>query len=56
MSLSRFVAMLLEEQVHAPHGYAEARERMLRRLETGYDLGTGGKATWTREELHERVL
>lgn len=58
VSLSRFVATLLEEQIRKGGGqsgsYEEAAERGWRLLETGFDLGTHGKATWTRDELHER--
>ncbi len=54
LSLSRFVAMLVEERVSAALDYAEARQRHLKILEKGFDLGTYGEATWTRDELHER--
>jgi hypothetical protein len=32
----------------------KAKERFRKRLQEGLDLGTKGKATWTRDELHER--
>lgn len=36
------------------YAYARARERMLENLKYPFDLGTFGKITWTRDELHER--
>jgi len=54
MSLSRFVALSLEQRVEAVRGYRRARERQLRLLCEGLDLATGGMARWTRESLHER--
>jgi hypothetical protein len=54
MSLSRFVALSLEQRVEAARGYQAARDRQLRLLHTGLDLGTQGAAAWTRDSLHER--
>jgi hypothetical protein len=54
LSLSGFVARSLEQQVEAVRGYRRARERQLRLLRRGFDLGTNGVAAWTRESLHER--
>ena len=34
--------------------YERARRRDVARAAKGYDLGTHGRATWTRDELHER--
>ncbi|HEY7060562.1 MAG TPA: CopG family transcriptional regulator [Chloroflexota bacterium] len=53
-SLSGYLSRLLAEQVVAARGYHAARERQLRLLEKGLPLGTGGKADWSRESLHER--
>lgn len=53
-SVSRMVADTLKEIVERETGYERARERSLARLEQGFHLGTGGKASWTRDELHER--
>ena len=30
-------------------------KRLIERMKNATDRGTGGKITWTREELHERV-
>lgn len=54
MSLSRFIALLLEEQVRSVKRGRLARERQLALLERGLELGTLGRAEWIREELHER--
>jgi hypothetical protein len=54
VSLSRFVAMSLEQRVEAVRGYRLARQRQLRLLREGMDLGTSGIAGWTRESVHER--
>lgn len=54
LSLSRFLALLVEERVDAARRYRAARERQLQLLEKGVPLGTEGKIIWSREELHER--
>lgn len=54
LSLSRFVALLLEEQVQASRRRKEALGRQRRMLEQGLPLGTGGRVGWDREALHER--
>jgi hypothetical protein len=41
-----------KHQTQADHEYAEARQRALSLMATGYDLG--GKGISDREELHER--
>lgn len=54
LSLSAFIAKVMEEQVAASREKKTLQERLLRRLEEGMDLGTYGRITWTRDELHER--
>jgi hypothetical protein len=54
VSLSKFLAMLIEEKVATSRRYQEARERQTRLMREGLDLGTHGKITWTRDELYER--
>lgn len=34
--------------------YAAARKRSLAAMASAQSLGTDGRATWTRDELHER--
>lgn len=53
-SISALMARVLQELVEEEHGYRAARERSLRRLQDGFDLGTGGMISWSRDELHER--
>lgn len=54
LSLSKFVTLILQEQVEAAHHYETARRRQRRILEKGYDLGSNGNFAWNRDDLHER--
>jgi hypothetical protein len=54
MSLSKFLATILEERLQQEAAYEQAKEIELRRMAEGLDLGTGGNITWTRDSLHER--
>ena len=54
VSLSRFVAKLVEERVRAAREFRGAREEHLRLLEKGFNLGTNGNITWSRDDLHQR--
>jgi hypothetical protein len=55
MSLSRYVASVLEEELTKREKLRrEAAERMIARMEKGYNLGFNDKIPWTRDELHER--
>lgn len=53
-SFNELVRQCLEERVGASTGYAAARERQLKLLESGFDLGTKGEFSVTRDEIHER--
>lgn len=53
-SISRMLTERLEEILNRDEEYERARRRSLDMLEEGWDLGTGGRTTWTRDELHER--
>jgi metal-responsive CopG/Arc/MetJ family transcriptional regulator len=53
-SLSEFLRESLEEKVREANGYSRARERQLRLLGQGFDLGTKGCIGLGREDLHER--
>lgn len=53
-SLSRLLVSLIEEMVLAEERYELARQRHLALLERSFDLGTHGRPTASREELHER--
>jgi len=53
-SVSRLMVEMMEAVVSNEEGYRVARDRHLRRLETGMDLNTQGRIRWTRDDLHER--
>jgi hypothetical protein len=44
----------LDEMLDREVGYVRARRRGLASLDRGWPLGTGGRPTWRRDELHER--
>jgi metal-responsive CopG/Arc/MetJ family transcriptional regulator len=53
-SLSQLLVEALQEKIEEEAAYRKARERQLRLLETGLNLGTRGQLTVSREELHAR--
>ena len=53
-SVSQFLARVLREAVERETGYDKAKERSLAVLRDGLNLGTNGRVTWSRDELHER--
>ena len=53
-SISCMLTEALDEILARDDQFERARRRALARLEHGYDLGTGGQISWTRDELHER--
>jgi len=53
-SLSAFMRDALEEKVKKESGYKKAKKRQLKLLEKGFDLGTQGKISLSRDKLHER--
>ncbi len=53
-SLSKLLGDYLEQLVLKENRYQQAADRIRKRLNDGIDLGTGGKRTWKREDLHER--
>lgn len=53
-SLSEFLKESLEEKVREANGYKKARQRQVRILKQGLDLGTKGHIIATKEELHDR--
>ena len=53
-SVSGLMVEMLEDLVHREDAYVQARERQLALMKKGFNLGTNGVATWTRDELHER--
>ena len=53
-SLNEFVRLAVEEKLLRSSGFTVARERQLRRLKAGLELGTKGRRPASRESLHER--
>jgi predicted transcriptional regulator len=53
-SISALLTATLSEVADQEEGYAEARDAMIGDMARGYDLGTHGQITWTRDSLHER--
>ncbi len=53
-SLSQLLKEALEEKVRQESGYKTAQMRQLKRLSTGFDLGTEGQLAFSREALHDR--
>jgi len=53
-SLSGLLTQTLADLVAHQEAYEQARLRNLALLDRGLDLGTYGKITWKRDELHER--
>ncbi|MBA2375971.1 MAG: ribbon-helix-helix protein, CopG family [Rubrobacteraceae bacterium] len=45
---------MLDGLVSEEREYREAEARFLRRMDEGFDLGTGGDVGWSRDESHER--
>ena len=53
-SLSMLLKESLEDKIGESTGYNRARERQLGVLRHGFDLGTKGRISILREELHAR--
>lgn len=53
-SVSGLLTEQLEQLVQQEDAYVQARRRYLQTLEQPMDLGTDGRITTTRAELHER--
>lgn len=53
-SLSELLRESLEEKIKEATGYKKAKDRQIGLLNQGLDLGTKGRMTITREELHAR--
>jgi len=53
-SVSQLLARVLRETVERESGYDRAKERSLVLLHEGMDLGTNGRISWSRDDLHER--
>ncbi len=53
-SISALLRDLLEELVARDDDYDRVWGREIEVMERGLNLGTGGRITWTRDEVHER--
>lgn len=53
-SLSILLRESLEEKVGSASGFNKARDRQIKLLKQGFDLGSEGRLTVSREELHVR--
>jgi hypothetical protein len=53
-SFNELVRQCLEQRLSKATNYAKARARQLELLDSGFDLGTGGRIQFVREEVHER--
>ena len=53
-SLNQLIRKTLEDEVGEATGYGRARERQLRLLDHGLDMGSRGRVSASREELHAR--
>lgn len=53
-SVSSLVRDALAKLTDEDRRYAAARRRALAALKAPRSLGTAGRATWSRDELHER--
>jgi metal-responsive CopG/Arc/MetJ family transcriptional regulator len=53
-SLSELIREALSRKVKEKSEYEQAKERQIALMEKGFNLGSKGKITVTREELHER--
>ena len=53
-SLSELLRITLEEKIKRETGYRSAKSRQISLMEKGFNLGTKGRISISREELHER--
>ncbi len=53
-SLSELLRESLEEKIRESTGYKKAKEKHLRLLRKGLDLGTEGRISIPKDELHDR--
>lgn len=53
-SLSGLMTKLLNELVDNEAAYQEAMERQRSWMKRGFNFGTKGQVTWTRDDLYDR--
>jgi hypothetical protein len=53
-TVNGLIRQLMEDALRSGDSYERARKQALDDLKHPRNLGTYGKASWTRDELHER--
>ena len=53
-SLSAMAAEFFTSLTTRDDAYEKARKEHMAMMRRGFNMGTHGKATWTRDEIHER--
>jgi hypothetical protein len=53
-SVSAILTRLLEDYLRREDDYERAMRESIETMKRGFEMGTRGKRTWTRDELHER--
>ena len=53
-TLSQFIREAIEEKVSKDVDYKKSREKHLKFLMTGFDLGTDGDLRLSKEKIHDR--
>ncbi len=54
ISLNELVRQLLQMTAENEEGYRISADRQMKRMKGGIPLGTKGKISWQRDELHQR--
>jgi hypothetical protein len=54
ISLNELVKQLIQMNAQEEEGYRVSGERQAKRMKEGVNLGTKGKISWRRDQLHQR--
>jgi hypothetical protein len=54
ISLNELVKQLIQMNAQEEEGYRGSAERQTKRMKEGIELGTKGKISWRRDQLHQR--
>ncbi|MEW6003500.1 MAG: CopG family transcriptional regulator [Nitrospirota bacterium] len=54
ISLNELVRELLQISTESDEGYRTSADRQIKRMKEGIHLGTRGKISWKRDQLHQR--
>ena len=55
-SMTNIMTEAIERMVQPDDEYEAARKRLIEGMRNARDLGTGGKITWTRDELYDELF